>query len=158
MIFIVWHGTNFEELFSRRHVCVMAIMLAMDLVNMILFLINFSHLLTDYEKDGVFTPFNHDIFLLAMLNGLNNMWILTQFLYFGVIKRGLERETTEIVGEIEQDLELVSKARNVSGLRPELQDAYHNVVQRIASRSVHIHRNDAQAKKTDNDVFQFDLD
>lgn len=78
----------------------MGILLLIDILNIIVFA---GHFIAVYQshQGTEFSPFRHDVFVLALLNGVNNIWILIQFLYFGVIKRGLETETTEIIVEIE---------------------------------------------------------
>ena len=40
-VFIVWHGTNFDQLFSRSHVCIICILLFTEVLNMVNFILHY---------------------------------------------------------------------------------------------------------------------
>lgn len=84
---IIWRGTNFNQLFSLRNKIIVFCFLLVDLIFI-------AYIVIENEPEwSRGTPLIDDVFMVNIVTQFNQVHIHGFFLYFGVIKKGLEGES-----------------------------------------------------------------
>lgn len=84
-----WIGSDFESLFSSFNLSVFAAFLTFDLCYTSIQIFNFL----SEEKDV--QSIRQDDIIIDMLNEANNIFIHLQFLYYGLVKEGIQHTSLD---------------------------------------------------------------
>lgn len=101
-ILMVWEGTSFEVLFKKRNLIIFTV-LSFLTVSMTVFSIMWGRLLQQGRGQAnisrYYAFYKTDVLLVNLLNFLNTFIIQARFLYLGVVKRGLDNDSEEVLNE-----------------------------------------------------------
>lgn len=101
-VFMVWPGTNFEVLYTRRNLLVSAIFLFLSMSLTIFGILSARLALqsrTDPEISRYYNFFKQDVLWMHIINFMNSFIILVRFLWNGLVLKEIDKDSQELLNE-----------------------------------------------------------